>query len=132
MFSKVGKFFLILLLASISLSTLHAEDNFDISFFVGTGTKEWPEDGVSFTYGMNFGLTRHMELSIGGLSSLVPFFDKNMIYSEFSFSLMGPRSRGSKVGTSLITRLDSRLTTCEKKMMYSELRALVFVSMLKK
>ena len=73
MFSKVGKFFLVLLLASIALSTLHAEDNFDISFFVGTGTKEWPEDGVSFTYGMNFG------------------------YREFSFTLMGPRSRGSKV-----------------------------------
>lgn len=105
MFSKVGKFFLVLLLASIALSTLHAEDNFDISFFVGTGTKEWPEDGVSFTYGMNFGLTRHMELSIGGLSSLVPFFDKNMIYSEFSFSLMGPRSRGSKVAGNGINML---------------------------
>ena len=41
-------------------------------------------------------------------------------------------SSGSNDGTSPITRFEIRLTVWEKKMMYSELRAQVFVSMLKK
>ena len=104
MCSRIRKVLLIFLIL-LTCSSLSAKDNYDISFFFGTGTKEWMENGVSFMYGMNFGLSEHIEFSLGGHSSLVPFFTKNMIYGEFSYALLGPRSTGSKVAGNGINML---------------------------
>ncbi len=95
---------LALAFASIPLS---AGDHHDISLSIGHSTYRWPEKGISFSYGINIGLTSRMELDIWGISELVMKpFGSNMLGAELAFAVMGPRSTASKVaGTGINTLL---------------------------
>lgn len=106
---------IIVLLLSLSVCAgAFAGDCQDISLSFGVvnnfGLAERPffslENGVSFTYGFNLGLTRRLEFSAGGTATLVPepFLD-NVFFGELAFSLLGDRSTASKVSGSGINML---------------------------
>ena len=89
--------FLILLL----LSPLSAGDYHDVSLTIGHGTYKWPEKGISFSYGINIGLSSRWELGFWGISEVVPKpFESNMFGIDFTFTLFGPRSTASKIAGS--------------------------------
>lgn len=103
----------LLLLTAICLGSF-AGDCQDISLSFGLinnfGLSDRPffslEEGISFSYGFNLGLTKRLELMIGGSSSLVPdIFLDNVFYGELAFSLLGNRSTASKVAGSGINML---------------------------
>lgn len=93
---------LILVLASLSLPLL--ADTHDISLFFGPGTKNFTEPGINVTYGMNLGLTKQLEGSVWGMSSLTPdFFGENVLGLELGYSLKA-RSYGNDIaGTGINT-----------------------------
>ncbi len=91
------------LLLALSLCSLPAADYFDVSLSFGHSSYRWPEKGISFSYGINIGLSSRWEMNIWGISEGVPHpFESNMFGLDFSCSLLGPRSRASKIaGTGL-------------------------------
>ena len=85
-----------------------AGDHQDISLSIGHQTYRWPERGISFSYGLNIGLTGRIEMDIWGVSELVPSpFGSNMFGLEIAFALMGARSTASSVAGSGINMLIS-------------------------
>ena len=85
-----------------------AGDHQDIALSVGHQTYRWPERGISFSYGLNIGLTGRIEMDIWGVSELVPSpFGSNMFGLEIAFALMGARSTASSVAGSGINMLIS-------------------------
>ena len=60
-----------------------AGDHQDIALSAGHQTYRWPERGISFSYGLNIGLTGRIEMDIWGVSELVPSpFGSNMFGLE--------------------------------------------------
>ena len=97
------RIFVVLLL--FSALSLPAADHHDISLSFGHSIYRWPEKGISFSYGMNIGLTSRLELGVWGISEAVPDpFAHNMFGLDLSYALMGRRSTASKVaGTGINT-----------------------------
>ena len=58
-----------LVIASLSL---FASDHQDVSISFGNGMYRFPEKGISFSYGLNLGLTERLEMGIWGISEAVP------------------------------------------------------------
>ena len=92
-----------LIIALCMVFTLPAADHHDISLSFGHSMYKWPEKGISFSYGVNIGLSARWEMNIWGISEAVPLpFGSNMFGVDFTCSLLGPRSTASKVaGTGL-------------------------------
>ena len=96
---------LLLALSALLLLPLSA-DVFDISLSFGMDSYRWPQDGISFSYGANFGLSSRLELSVYGISQAVPRpFSDNMIAADLSVSLLGRRTSGTAVAGSGINML---------------------------
>ena len=98
----------LILILSIALFASSAyADNFDISFSVGQDNYKWWNDGISFSYGMNFGLSEKVELDLWGISEAIPKpFASNMFGADIGITLLGRRSSGTKVaGTGINTLL---------------------------
>ena len=96
---------LMLVIASLSLS---ASDHHDISLSFGHSMYRWPERGISFSYGINIGLSERWEMGLWGISEAVPHpFQSNLFGLDFSYALMGRRSTASKVAGSGINTLIS-------------------------
>ena len=92
-----------LVIASLSL---FASDHQDVSISFGNGMYRFPEKGISFSYGLNLGLTERLEMGIWGISEAVPMpFEHNMLGLDFSYALIGRRSTASKVAGSGINML---------------------------
>ena len=74
-----------LLLILLCVSILPASDHHDISLSFGHSMYRWPEKGISFSYGINIGLSSRWEVDIWGISEAVPkpFMD-NMFGIDFS------------------------------------------------
>ena len=88
---------LILLMIILSCA-LPASDHHDIALSFGHSMYRWPEKGISFSYGINIGLSSRWEMDIWGISEMVPRpFRSNMFGVDFSYMLLGPRSTASKV-----------------------------------
>ena len=95
----------ILLLVSFSAA---AADHHDISLSFGHSMYRWPERGISFSYGINIGLSERWEMGLWGVSEAVPHpFENNLFGLDFSYALMGRRSTASKVAGSGINTLIS-------------------------
>ena len=96
---------LLAIMIILPLAFLNAGDYHDIALSIGHSTYKWPEKGISFSYGINIGLTERMELDVWGVSELVPRpFESNIVGAELSFAVMGPRSTASKIaGTGINT-----------------------------
>ncbi len=95
-----------IILLLLSLTGLAAGDHFDISLSFGHGIYRWPERGISFSYGANFGLSERWEMEVWGVSELLPHpFESNMFGIDFSAAVLGPRSTASKVSGSGINTL---------------------------
>ena len=94
----------LLLLSSLALP---AADHHDISLSFGHSMYKWPEKGISFSYGVNIGLSARWEMNIWGISEAVPCpFGSSMFGLDFTCALLGPRSTASKIaGTGLNTLL---------------------------
>ena len=94
----------LLLLSSLALP---AADHHDISLSFGHSMYKWPEKGISFSYGVNIGLSARWEMNIWGISEAVPRpFGSSMFGLDFTYALLGPRSTASKIaGTGLNTLL---------------------------
>lgn len=94
-----------LILIAILAMPLFA-DVFDISLTVGQENYKWPQDGISFSYGANFGLTKRLEMNLYGISEATPKpFDSNMFGLDFSYSILGRRTSGTKISGSGINML---------------------------
>ena len=99
------KAFVIILFVLI-LIPLSAGDHHDVSLSIGEESYKWPEMGMSFSYGVNIGLTNHLELDIWGTSELVPVpFASNIFRVELLWSLLGERSTASKIAGSALNTL---------------------------
>lgn len=95
---------LLFLLVFLSLSVF--ADHFDIAFSFGQDNYKWWNNGISFSYGMNFGLSERVEFDIWGISDVIPKpFDSNMFGADISIALLGRRSSGTKVAGSGINML---------------------------
>ncbi len=96
----------IILLSMLLLLPISAGDHQDIALSIGHQTYRWPEEGISFSYGISLGISSRIEVSIWGYSELVPHpFASNMLGADFSFALLGARSTASKVAGSGINML---------------------------
>ena len=96
----------VIIMLIVSLCSLHAGDYYDISLSIGHGIYRWPEKGISFSYGMNVGLSERWEMEVWGVSELLPMpFANNMFGIDFSAAILGPRSTASKVAGSGINTL---------------------------
>lgn len=83
------------------LLPLSAGDHHDISLSIGHGIYRWPEKGISFSYGVNIGLSERWEMDLWGVSELLPIpFSDNMFGIDFSAALLGPRSTASRIAGS--------------------------------
>lgn len=103
---KMKRFAIIAVIAVALLACAWAGDHHDISFSFGQQTYKWPEKGISFSYGINIGLTERLELGIWGVSELVPMpFESNMLGLDLSFALLGARSTASKTAGSGLNML---------------------------
>ncbi len=90
------------------LSSVSAGDHFDVSLSFGQSSYKWPEKGISFSYGVNVGLTSRLEMNIWGVSELVPEpFMSNMLGLDLTLSLLGARSTASKIAGSGLNTLVS-------------------------
>lgn len=98
-------FVFLMLLALVSFSIFAT--CFDISLSLGQDNYKWWNNGISFSYGINFGLSQKVELGFWGISDVVPDpFKSNMFGSDISITLLGRRSSGTKVaGTGINTLL---------------------------
>ena len=86
----------VIIMLIVSLGSLHAGDYHDISLSIGHGIYRWPEKGISFSYGMNVGLSERWEMEVWGVSELLPRpFANNMFGIDFSAAILGPRSTAS-------------------------------------
>ncbi len=84
---------LLLLLPSFAMAS-----TFDYALMFGSGGFYSSREGISFSYGMNFGLTRHLEISLIGMSELIPdIFNRNIFMLELGTTLQGARNTGSRV-----------------------------------
>ncbi len=100
------KRFLAVLVLLLVLSTSVFADTFDIAISVGQDNYKWWNNGLSFSYGMNFGLSQKVELDVWGISDLIPTpFKSNMFGADITLSLIGRRSSGTKVAGSGINTL---------------------------
>ena len=96
----------VIIMLIVSLGSLYAGDYYDISLSIGHGIYRWPEKGISFSYGMNVGLSERWEMEVWGVSELLPMpFANNMFGIDFSAAILGPRSTASKVAGSGINTL---------------------------
>ena len=85
----------------LSLLPLSAGDYHDISLSIGHGIYRWPEKGISFSYGVNIGLSERWEMDLWGVSEILPIpFADNMFGIDFSAALLGPRSTASRIAGS--------------------------------
>lgn len=77
----------------------------DLSFSLGLDQFDF-NNGISFSYGANLGLTSRLELDIWGISELIdkPFFE-NILGAELCFSIIGNRNTGSKIAGSGINTI---------------------------
>ena len=72
------------------LLPISAGDHQDIALSIGHQTYRWPEEGISFSYGISLGISSRIEVSIWGYSELVPHpFASNMLGADFSFGHVG-------------------------------------------
>lgn len=79
---------------------------FDLAFSVGQDNYKWWNDGISFSYGMNIGVSERIEFSFWGISEAVPKpFKGNMVGVDVSIGLLGRRTSGTKVAGSGINTL---------------------------
>lgn len=102
------KFLLVCLVVIVTVMPPVFADNFDIAFSFGAENYKWWNDGISFSYGMNFGFTPRFEIDLWGISDLIPTpFKSNMFGIDFTFSLLGRRSSGTIVAGSGINMLMS-------------------------
>ena len=89
---------IVMILLILSLSPVYSGDHHDISLSIGHGIYRWPEKGISFSYGINIGLSERWEMEVWGVSELLPVpFINNMFGIDFSAAVLGPRSTASKV-----------------------------------
>lgn len=73
----------------------------DISLFWGPAVMDVSQKGVSFSYGVNVGITPRLEGAIWAMSHLTPKpFSDNILALEAQFALMGVRSNYSRVAGS--------------------------------
>ena len=59
---------ILIALLLISSLALPAADHHDISLSFGHSMYKWPEKGISFSYGVNIGLSARWEMNIWGIS----------------------------------------------------------------
>ncbi len=96
--TRVRKSLLLVLISFIALLPLSAGDYFDIALTFGDMTYKWWPNGVNVNYGMNIGLTSHLEFDLWVTSQLTPVpFKENIIGGEFDYTLLGKRSTASQV-----------------------------------
>ncbi len=99
------KLVLLILALACLLSSVFA-DHFDIAFSFGQDNYKWWNDGISFSYGMNFGLSERVELDVWGISEVIPVpFKSNMFGMDVTVGLLGRRSSGTIVAGSGINIL---------------------------
>lgn len=83
-------------------------DVFDISFSFGQDNYKWPQDGISVSYGASLGLSERFEVGAFGISEVTPkCFSDNLFGLEFTYSLLGRRTSGTKIAGSGINTLIS-------------------------
>lgn len=96
---------MILLLALMVSSSLFAGPYNDVSLSIGMDSYDYL-DGISFSYGMNVGLTSRLELGLWGVSELIEKpFSENVFGAELCYSLIGKRNTGSIVAGSGINTI---------------------------
>lgn len=101
------KVILVLFMVAIIPASILASA-FDLSFSFGQDNYKWWNDGISFGYGMNFGISERVELGFWGISEVVPDpFRSNMLGFDVSFGVLGRRTSGTKVAGSGINTLVS-------------------------
>jgi len=94
----------LILIAMLSIPLF--ADVFDISLTVGQENYKWPQNGISFSYGANFGLTKRLEMNVYGISEATPKpFESNMFGLDFSYAILGRRTSGTKISGSGINML---------------------------
>lgn len=85
---------------------LYAGPYNDVSLSFGMDNYKWPMDGISFSYGVNIGITDRLELGAWGISELIDIpFSENVFGLEASYALIGKRNTGSIVAGSGINTL---------------------------
>ena len=97
---------LIVLVFCVLLVSPLVASSFDYSLFWGPAIMDFTYPGVSMSYGMNFGLTKSLELSLWGTSTLTPkFFGDNRVGLELDYALLGVRTTSTAVVGSGINML---------------------------
>lgn len=91
------------LVITSALSGLGAGAYNDVSLTFGHQSGLQNLEGLNVTYGLNVGLTKRLETSLWGESSLTPgFFQDNALGLSLSYAVMGDRSTGTSVPGSAI------------------------------
>ncbi len=110
------KIIAVLLLVLLSIP-LFAGDTFDISLGFGHYTDFRKANTLSLYYGSTLGLTKRLELTLGGVSEITPDpFSVNELQIGVSFALMGERSTGSRVaGSSINTLINAGINVTQAK-----------------
>ncbi|MBQ0070787.1 MAG: hypothetical protein KBS81_02865 [Spirochaetales bacterium] len=87
--------FLLVLLSALGL---WAGKYNDIGLTIGLGTTKVPTKEVSFSYGLDLGLTEKLEVEFWGISDILPQPGAHTtVGADLVLSLMGERNTGSKV-----------------------------------
>lgn len=86
-----------LLIAITAISVLPASAT-DFALMLGCGSFYSPKEGISVSYGMTAGLTESVDISLVGMTELIPDAGKRNIFMlEVGMTLLGKRNTGSKV-----------------------------------
>ena len=96
---------------------IFAGDTFDISLGFGHYTDYKKNNTLSLYYGATLGLTRRLEVTLGGVSEITPDpFCVNELQLGLSYAAMGERSTGSRVaGSSINTLVNTGIIVSQAK-----------------
>ncbi len=82
----------------LSALSLWAGKYNDVGLVLGVGMTKVPTKEVSFSYGVDLGLTKKLEVELWGISDILPQPGANTVVGlDLVYSLLGERNTGSKV-----------------------------------
>ena len=92
------KILLLFVVLVLSLCVVSASPYNDFALMLGAGNFFNPSEGIAVSYGMTLGLTKTLDLSVTGMSELVPDIgNRNIFLLEIGMTISGARNTGSKV-----------------------------------